>query len=152
MSDEQSHAGKGVSPVSPLPLPEDAASQPDEPPQERRCSRRLQLAIQLEVTGFDRTGQFFSGYAMTANISERGCRFDLLYELLPGDAILVRLARPSGRFCGESRPIPFEIVWIEPNEHGWTVGAAKLRSEHFPSPRLTPEQMRETPRSLVEKR
>ena len=44
---------------------------------DRRRSRRVPLSFHIEVSGFDSQGQFFRDRAVTADVSDGGCRFEL---------------------------------------------------------------------------
>ena len=108
---------------------------------ERRQSKRLPFAFQIEISGRDSTGTEFHDRTLTTDISERGCRFDLLRQLNPGGFVKIRLVdqQASGSPQWEDQPL-FEVVCVTPSEHGWSIGARQLQSKApwpvtFPHPK-----------------
>jgi PilZ domain len=107
------------------------AEQQDHSSADRRRCKRLTLRYQIEVSGFDRSGQLFRDRAVTLDVSEQGCKFNLLREMECGDVVAIRLVGRDGARCDAGKPLLFEIVWIEPSECGWSIGAAKLQAENI---------------------
>jgi|SRR5579872_360898 len=109
---------------------------------DRRRGSRVSLSFQVEIAGFDRTGQLFHDQTVTKDVSEHGCRFDLLRELQCGDVLLLRLSSRQGGWSETGKPIAFEVAWVEPSAMGWSVGAAKLQHTdlwHMRFPATTPK-------------
>lgn len=94
---------------------------------DRRRGNRVSLSFQVEIAGFDSTGTFFHDQTVTTDVSEHGCRFDLLHELQCGDVLLLRLSSRQGGCRETSKPIAFEVAWVVPSAMGWSVGVAKLQ-------------------------
>jgi hypothetical protein len=97
----------------------------------RRKTKRVIISFPIEVSGFDEAGKLFRERAVTNDVSEHGCRFDLMRELKGGEVIAIQLGSRSGRRSEKSRPLLFEVAWVSPSVHGWTVGAFKLQPENF---------------------
>ena len=96
---------------------------------DRRKAKRVNLTFQIEVSGFDPSGQLFREHAVTSDVSEDGCKFALLREVKPKDVLAIQLVRRGdGQPC-EGRPLLFEVAWAEPSERGWTIGALKLQPD-----------------------
>jgi PilZ domain-containing protein len=95
---------------------------------ERRRTERLPFSFQIQVSGVDHAGEFFREYTVTTNVSGNGCRFDLLRQVRPKDVLAIQVSprNPDGEL-EENRPLLFEVIWSEPNERGWAVGAAQLQ-------------------------
>lgn len=98
---------------------------------DRRQGKRVVIAFPIEVSGFDAVGRIFREHSATADVSEQGCRFDLLRELKGGDVIAVQLVSPGKDRPEKSKPLLFEIVRVAPSAHGWTFGASKLQPENI---------------------
>jgi hypothetical protein len=116
--------------------PEHKIVSPDEPAsgKERRRTRRVRLSFQIEVSGRDRAGHLFHEAAVTTDVNEDGCRFDLVRQLQRGDVVGIRVLGREGK---PGKLALFEVVWAKPSERGWTVGAVRLQpvnvwNVHFP--------------------
>lgn len=110
----------------------DKTNEPSQPRgDDRRRCKRLALTYQIEVSGFDRTGQLFRDRVTTLDVSEQGCKFSLSHEIECGDVVAIRLAERNGSRRDNRKPLLFEIIWVEPNPCGWIIGAAKLQPENI---------------------
>lgn len=98
---------------------------------DRRKGRRVPISFAIEVSGFDAAGHMFREVTVTTDISEHGCRFDLLRELHRGDVIAIQRVLRGGNRQEDSKPLLFEAVWAYASNHGWTIGASKLQSENI---------------------
>ena len=96
---------------------------------DRRRDERASLCFQIQVSGFDPSGRLFQEQAVTSDVSANGCRFALLREVKPKDVLAIQLVGRDGGQNGAGRPLLFEVVWAEPSERGWTVGALKLQPD-----------------------
>jgi hypothetical protein len=97
----------------------------------RRKSKRVTISFPIEVSGFDEAGRMFRERAVTNDVSEHGCRFDLMRELKGGEVVAIQLGSRSGQRSDKSRPLLFEVAWVNPSVHGWTVGALKLQPDNL---------------------
>lgn len=95
---------------------------------DRRKERRIPIAFPVEVSGFDRRGQFFSERTATQDVSEWGCRLQLAAEVEPGTVVALRIPPRAGDDVVR-RALLFQIVWVEWEDGRYLVGAAKLGSE-----------------------
>jgi hypothetical protein len=100
-------------------------------PSDRRRSKRVPISFSIEVSGFDDLGCLFREFTVTNDVSERGCQFDMLREIKRGDVIAIQRVQRNGRRQQESKPLLFEVVWIDASNRGWSVGASKLQSENI---------------------
>lgn len=96
---------------------------------DRRSGKRLRLNYSIEITGFDQSGRLFTERTRTADISEFGCRFDLLTLVERGSVLAIKLLPPGNTTLPEGKPLLFEIMWIVSREDGWTLGARKLQGD-----------------------
>jgi hypothetical protein len=111
-----------------------AGSQEPTYTKERRRTKRLRLSFQIEVSGRDRAGHLFHDAAVTIDVNDDGCQFDLVRQLQRGDVVGIRVVGRGGKM---GKLALFEVVWAEASERGWTIGAMKLQAVniwnmHFP--------------------
>ena len=99
--------------------------------EERRRTKRVPLSFQIEVSGRDRNGAAFCERAMTSDVNHGGCKFDLLWELKPGDLVSIALVPKDRHLTGAQPPIIFQVVWVEPGELGWTIGVTALQDRNI---------------------
>jgi hypothetical protein len=102
---------------------------------ERRRTKRVAVAFQIEVSGREPLGALFNERATTIDVNEHGCKFDLARQVQSGDMLTIRLLR-GGK---DNKAALFQIVWASPSEMGCTVGAMKLQDKtiwpmNFPEP------------------
>ncbi len=97
--------------------------------QDRRRENRIPLVFHIEVSGFDRCGQFFSERTVTADVSESGCRFQLKTEVERGAVVAIKRASRHANRLQPERPILFKVVRVAEESSGWTLGAWKLQPE-----------------------
>ncbi len=100
--------------------------------QERRKGKRVPLTFPIEISGFDRTARLFSERTKTTDISEVGCRFlAKKTRLAPGDVVAIKLLSRGDEQSSASKPLLFQIIWVQRELEGWTVGALKLQPENI---------------------
>jgi hypothetical protein len=108
---------------------------------ERRRFKRLALVFHIEVSGRDETGSEFRDQAVTTDIREHGCGFNLARQLHSGSAVTVRLTNEvNSSLRGESEQL-FQVAWVAPCKYGWSIGATNLQAQPlwpvtFPQPKL----------------
>ena len=94
---------------------------------DRRRGKRLLLTYPIEISGTDRQGRTFAERTRTLDISESGCRIVTNAPLAPGDVISIRLLVPDGVDDPQEKTVcPFEVIWVEHFDSGWTAGTQKL--------------------------
>lgn len=98
---------------------------------ERRRSKRVQLAFQIEVSGTEMSGEKFQDLTTTQDINEHGCRFTLQRELSQGDVVTIRVINRTADAPQENAAQVFEIVWVDASVHGWSMGARRLEKDQF---------------------
>ncbi len=108
--------------------------------EDRRQGKRVPLAFNIEVSGFDHTGRMFSERTVTADVSEAGCRFRLTAQVKRGDVVAIRLIRRKASDPGRSKPLLFQIAWVARERGGWVAGALKLQPENMWHVTFPPKQ------------
>jgi hypothetical protein len=101
----------------------------DEAGRDRRIEKRIALAFPIEVSGFDRAGNFFAENTTTADISESGCRFSLITEVLAKTVVALKLLSRRGPEPQPDKPLLFKIAWVSREKDRWMFGAMKLQKE-----------------------
>jgi PilZ domain len=102
----------------------------DPPPgADQRNRKRIRRQLQIEISGEDAAGTSFSEQAVTADVSEGGCRFELLRPLRPNALILIRLTDDRSGLSSADRDQVFKVAWIEQSEHGWAIGVVTLEDK-----------------------
>jgi len=95
----------------------------------RRCER-LSLTFPIEVSGADATGRPFSDRTITSDVSEEGCRFELLRVFAA--ATWSPSAWWGDRAMMSATPaLRFEIVWVETSDNGWASVQASFSREYL---------------------
>jgi PilZ domain len=129
--DRSGGAGNNHAQAKPMFTKYDKKSPKESDITERRRSKRIPLSFPIEVSGTDRTGRSFHDQAMTSDVSEQGCSFNLLREVAPGALLEIRIFNPRGESSHEGKPLTYQVVWIEPSPVGWVVGVAQLEPGNF---------------------
>jgi hypothetical protein len=107
---------------------------------ERRRSKRVAVAFQIEVSGREPRGDAFHDRATTIDVNEHGCKFNLARQVQTGDTLTICLLLNETP-TGENNASLFQIVWAAPSDNGCTVGAMRLQDKriwpmNFPEPTL----------------
>lgn len=117
----------------------------EEASKDRRRERRIRLTFPIEVSGFDRSGRYFSERTLTSDVSQSGCRFHLKSEVECSTVVAIKLVTRETGMPRSGRPLLFQVVRAACEKDGWSVGASSLQPENlwcvaFPSPQeqLTP--------------
>ena len=98
---------------------------------DRRGCRRVCLSYPIRVAGSDRLSLPFSDLTVTTDVSEQGCRFDLLRELELGDVLIIQIVeRGTGKPHDDKTP-QFKVAWVSPSQRGWSVGVVMLTPENI---------------------
>ncbi|MGH9712087.1 MAG: hypothetical protein ACRD5M_02165 [Candidatus Acidiferrales bacterium] len=61
-------------------------------------------------------------------MSNTGCRFDLHTEVEKESIVAIRLAERGRRQDADSRPLLYQINWVEIQPNGWRVGVSRMQS------------------------
>jgi hypothetical protein len=94
---------------------------------ERRQTKRIPLALHIEVSGREGKRGAFRDRTVTIDVSESGCRFQLDRELKRGDELAI-VCETDGDGPTGAQPALFHVVWAEPAEHGSLIGAMQLQA------------------------
>jgi hypothetical protein len=100
------------------------AARPKE--QDRRKCKRVALSYPIRVSGLDYAGHMFSDLSVTTDVSQQGCRFDLLREVTLGSILSIQIVNRDTGNPHSSRASQFKVAWISPSLNGWSVGALIL--------------------------
>lgn len=103
----------------------------EEATRERRKEPRLNLRFNIEVSGFDSDGKFFSELTTTDDISEHGCRFQLKREVEKNSVVAIRLLRPQGMEEAPERLVLFQVARAEKGTTRQTFGALKVQADQL---------------------
>jgi hypothetical protein len=96
---------------------------------ERRRTERIAVSYRIEVCGCEPKGATFLDETTTIDVNEDGCKFDLAHPINRGDLLTIRHIPQEATATGQSERVPFQVVWAEVCENGWTVGAMKLQDK-----------------------
>jgi hypothetical protein len=119
----------------------DANAAPNAKGKDRRRYKRVPLSFPIEVSGSDSTGKPFCDLTVTTDVSAQGCCFGLLREVRLGDVLTIQIVLRGSRKPDGTKPLGFEVAWIEPSEWGWKIGAVTRQPEniwHMKFPKQTP--------------
>ena len=117
--------------VSTLPKTNENIAQKKADGLERRRTKRMRLSFQIEISGHDRMGTPFRERAMTSDVNENGCKFDFIWNLKPGDLVSISVIPKGTKKLIEEQPTIFQVIWVEPSDLGWTVGATTLHYKNI---------------------
>jgi hypothetical protein len=92
---------------------------------DRRCTRRLARAQQVQVRGFDATGRYFSERTQTVDVSDSGCRMMLRIAVSIGS--ILRVTVLSGAAGASSAAAQFEVVWTRQQGTACELGARLVK-------------------------
>jgi len=96
---------------------------------ERRRTERMAISYRIEVCGCEPKGTTFLDETTTIDVNEDGCKFDLAHPINRGDLLTIRHIPQGEAATVASERVPFQVVWAEVCENGWTVGAMKLQDK-----------------------
>jgi hypothetical protein len=99
--------------------------------QRERREVRYALAIAIFVSGIDRQGRAFHERTSTTNVSAWGCGFRISVELDIDDIVALQASPIENGGAATTRQSLFQIVRVNREADGWTVGAWKVDSENF---------------------
>jgi hypothetical protein len=111
---------------------------------DRRRGKRLFLNFSVEIAGFDEKGRSFVERTKTEDISEFGCRLNTSFHMKCGDQVQIKLIAPQGAKFPEEPAQQFEVMRVDKEKSGWSIGARKSTNEKlwkvtFPPPKSSPE-------------
>ena len=91
-----------------------------------RREERFALPFDVEVSGINGEGSVFHVTVQTRNVSRWGCGFLSPIELRKDDIVAVRVASPEDAGVAKRPAIRFQVVRVEREGDGWSVGAWKV--------------------------
>ena len=106
---------------------------------EKRAERRVLVHMPVEVTEIDGAASSMKERTFIEDVSDFGCRFSTRREVRQGDTIALKILGPHGNNLLDEQPHFYEIMWVAPKEHGFTVGARIVQGEKLANVKLPPE-------------
>ena len=94
-----------------------------------RREDRFALPFEVEVSGITGDGSVFHVTVQTRNVSRWGCGFLSPIELRKDDIVAVRVASPEDAGVAKRPTIRFQVVRVEREKDGWSVGAWKMDND-----------------------
>jgi hypothetical protein len=110
--------------------------EPECGPPNRRSEPRVALSFPIEVSGFNRSGKYFTEGTSCFDVGEASCAFTLDAEIAADSVVSIRSFHWQNSSVMESRPLLFQVVRLEKREQGWVVAAIRLQPEKHPSDQL----------------
>ena len=105
----------------------------------RRAERRILVHVPVEVTEVDGEGHAFTERTFIEDVSDFGCRFSTRGPVQKGDTVAVKILGSNGKALPDEESRFYEIMWVAPNSHGFTVGARLHQGEKLASVMHPPE-------------
>ncbi len=106
---------------------------------EKRAERRVLVHMPVEVTEIDGAGSNIKERTFIEDVSDFGCRFSTRREVRQGDTIALKILGPHGNNLLDEQPHFYEIMWVAPKEHGFTVGARIVQGDKLANVKLPPD-------------
>ena len=107
----------------------------------RRTERRIVSNVPIELTQLDDAGQPVKEKTFIEDVSDFGCRFSTRRLIRQGETVAVKILGPRGDVLPDEEPRYYEIMWVAPTGHGFTVGARMLEGEKLASVKFPPENV-----------
>jgi hypothetical protein len=95
----------------------------------RQSEPRFPLAIEIEVSGIDRSGQPFYEKALTSNVSRSGCRFTLSRQLEKDTIVAIRVLQTLSGRPADPRLVMFQVMYTQQEKGNWATGAWTLQPD-----------------------
>jgi hypothetical protein len=96
---------------------------------EKRTEKRILVHVPVELTEIKHDGHQVTERTFIEDVSDFGCRFSTRGAVHQGDTVAVKILGPSGYNLPHEESRLYEILWVAPKEHGFTVGARVLQGE-----------------------
>src|SRR5580692_4531449 len=106
---------------------------------DRREARRILVHVPVEITEIDGGGQLVTERTFIEDVSDFGCRFSTRGPVQKGDTVAVKILGSDGNAFPDEESRFYEIMWVAPNSHGFTVGARLHQGEKLASVMHPPE-------------
>jgi PilZ domain-containing protein len=110
---------------------------------ERRVEKRILVYVPVEVTEIDSDGQLVTERTFIEDVSDFGCRFTTRGSVKQGETIAVKILGRDGSTLPKEDAQLYEVMWVAPKDHGYSVGARLLQGEmlanaKFPQDKFSP--------------
>ncbi len=98
---------------------------------DRRAENRLLVHVPVEITVIYEQGQTVTDRTFIEDVSDFGCRFTTRGPVKQGDTVAVKILGKYGNSLSEEVTRLYEIMWVAPQDHRFTVGAHLLQGENL---------------------
>jgi hypothetical protein len=106
---------------------------------EHGAEKRILVNVPVEVTEINGDGQPVTERTLIEDVSDFGCRFSTRWAVKQGDTVSVKVLGRYRNNFHYGAPRLYEIMWVAPKDHGYTVGARLLQGEKLASAKFPPE-------------
>jgi hypothetical protein len=106
---------------------------------EKRAERRILVHVPVEITEIDGEGRNIKERTFIEDVSDFGCRFSTRGIVRQGQTIALKILGPHGNNLLDEEPRFYEVMWVAPKEHGFTVGARMLQREKLANVKFSPD-------------
>ena len=106
---------------------------------ERRVERRILVHVPVEVTEIDGDGQPTKERTFIEDVSDFGCRFSTRGSVKQGETIAVKILGRYGNNLPEEDARLYEVMWVAPKDHGFSVGARLIEGEKLANAKFPPD-------------
>jgi len=105
----------------------------------RKDGRRILVQTPVEVAKTGGEGKPITERTFIEDVSDFGCRFSTRGPVQKGDTVAVKILGSNGKALPDEESRFYEIMWVAPNSHGFTVGARLHQGEKLASVMHPPE-------------
>jgi hypothetical protein len=121
------------------PVPQEIINLNSSPVERRKEGRRIVVHLPIRVTKVDGEGHQVTERTYIEDVSDFGCRFTTRWPVQQGETVSMELLGPDGKKLPDEDARLFEIIWVAPRSHSFTVGARVLRGEKLETAKLSRE-------------
>lgn len=98
-------------------------------PPNRRSEPRAALTFPIEVSGFERSGKYFTERTSCSDVGEVSCAFTLCTPVALESVLAIRSFHWQNSNVMESRPVLFQVVRLEERDEDWVVATIRLQPQ-----------------------
>ena len=98
---------------------------------DRRAENRLLVHVPVEITVINEQGQTVTDRTFIEDVSDFGYRFTTRGPVKQGDTVAVKILGKYGNSLSEEVTRLYEIMWVAPQDHRFTVGAHLPQGENL---------------------
>jgi len=98
---------------------------------ERRREPRVEVSIEIEVSGIDPKGKPFQEVTRTIEVSEWGCSFRLSLPLEINALLALTLTGNQPHCLPAPAPVMFQVNYAKQDSSAWIIGVSKMQAERL---------------------